>query len=61
MIIERMLFSLILAPYLINVSKLSYDAALNIINSWLSKCGKVRQLDQDFDYMGIKRGITVIE
>jgi hypothetical protein len=40
MIIERMLFSLILAPYLINVSKLSYDAALNIINSWLSKCGK---------------------
>jgi hypothetical protein len=51
MIIERMLFSLILAPYLINVSKLSYDAALNIINSWLSKCGKVRQLDQNFNYM----------
>jgi len=30
--------SLILAPYLINVRKVSYDVALNIINSWLSKC-----------------------
>jgi hypothetical protein len=42
--------SLILAPYLINVKKVSYDAALNIINSWLSKCGELRQLDQNFDY-----------
>jgi hypothetical protein len=29
--------SLILARYLINIKKLSYDNALNIINSWLSK------------------------
>jgi hypothetical protein len=43
--------NLILAPYLINIKKLSYDDALNIINSWLSKCGKLRQLDQNFDYM----------
>ena len=42
--------NLILAPYLINVRKVSYDAALNIINSWLSKCGELRQLDQNFDY-----------
>ena len=42
--------NLILAPYLINVKKLSYDAALNIINSWLNKCGKLRPLDQNFDY-----------
>jgi hypothetical protein len=42
--------SLILAPYLINIKKLSYDAASNIINSWLSKCGELRQLDQNFDY-----------
>ena len=39
--------NLILAPYLINVKKLSYDAALNIINGWLGKCGKLRQLDQE--------------
>ena len=43
--------NLILAPYLINVRKVSYDAALNIINGWLSKCGELRQLDQDFNYM----------
>jgi hypothetical protein len=36
---------------LINIKKLSYDDALNIINSWLSNCGKLRQLDQNFDYM----------
>jgi hypothetical protein len=42
--------SLILAPYLINIKKVSYDSALNAINSWLRKCGKLRQLDQNFDY-----------
>jgi hypothetical protein len=42
--------SLILAPYLINIKNLSYYAALNTINSWLSKCGELRQLDQNFDY-----------
>jgi hypothetical protein len=42
--------SLILAPYLINIKKVSYEHALDIINSWLSKCGKLRQLDQNFDY-----------
>jgi hypothetical protein len=43
--------NLILAPYLINIKKLSYDAALDIINRWLTKCGEVRKLDQDFNYM----------
>jgi hypothetical protein len=42
--------NLILAPYLINIRKLSYDAASNIINGWLSKCRILRQLDQNFDY-----------
>jgi Primase X len=43
--------SLILAPYLINTRRLSYDNASSIINSWLSKCGKLRKLDQNFDYI----------
>jgi hypothetical protein len=42
--------NLILAPYLINVKKVSYDAALNIINSWLNKCAELKQLDQNFEY-----------
>jgi hypothetical protein len=36
-----------LAPYLINIKKLSYEDALNIINSWLTKCGKLRQSDRE--------------
>jgi hypothetical protein len=34
--------SLTLTPYL--------RAASNIINSWLSRCVELRQLDQNFDY-----------
>ena len=41
---------LFLASYLVNVKKLSYNNALDVINNWLSKCGKSRQLDQNFDY-----------
>jgi Primase X len=43
--------SLILAPYLINIRKISYENALNMINNWLTECGKIRQLNQNFDYM----------
>jgi Primase X len=43
--------SLVLAPYLVNIKKVSYDHALDTINSWLSKCGKLKQLDQNFNYM----------
>jgi Primase X len=43
--------SLILAPYLINIKKLAYNDALNIINNWLIECGKLRQLDHDLKYI----------
>jgi hypothetical protein len=43
--------SIILAPYLINIKKVSYDAALNIINNWLMECEKLRQLDQNIKYI----------
>ena len=39
--------SLILAPYLINIKKLSYDDALNAITSWLDKCKQLRRLDSN--------------
>jgi hypothetical protein len=42
--------SLILAPYLINVKKLSYDDAFNIIKDWLNKCDSIRRLDSNFNY-----------
>jgi hypothetical protein len=41
---------LILAPYLINIKKLPYDAASTIIKDWLKKCCQLRSLDPNFDY-----------
>src|ERR687888_2366908 len=43
--------SLILAPYLINIRRLPYEDALNVINNWLIECGKLRRLDRDFSYI----------
>ena len=42
--------SLILAPYLINVKKLSYDDAFNIIKDWLNRCDSIKRLDSNFNY-----------
>jgi Primase X len=42
--------ALILAPYLINIRKISYDDAFSIIREWLTKCNKLRHLDSNFDY-----------
>jgi hypothetical protein len=42
--------SLILAPYLINIKKLSYSNAFNIIKDWLNKCDSLRRLDSNFNY-----------
>jgi Primase X len=59
---------LILGPYLINIKKLSYDDAVNIINNWLSKCGDLKRLDQNFNYMiryvlknSVKNGYTPLK
>jgi Primase X len=42
--------NLILAPYLINIRKISDEDASNIINSWLIECGKLRPLDNNLKY-----------
>jgi hypothetical protein len=42
--------NLILAPYLINIKKLPYTDAFNIIKDWLNKCDSLRRLDSNFDY-----------
>jgi hypothetical protein len=43
--------SLILAPYLMCIKKLSYDGAFNVIKEWCNKCNTLRQLDCNFDYI----------
>jgi hypothetical protein len=39
----------ILAPYFINVKKLSYDEAFGEIRNWLGRCDRVRRLDFNID------------
>lgn len=42
--------SLILAPYLTNIKKLSYDEAFKIMEDWLDKCHSIKRLDSNFNY-----------
>lgn len=43
--------TLILAPYLINIKRLSANDALVVITGWLEKCSLLRQLDSNFGYL----------
>ena len=42
--------ALIVAPYLINIKKVSYEESLLILKDWLAKWNELRRLDDDFDY-----------
>ena len=37
--------NLILAPYLVNIKKLSYQESFNILIEWLKRCDSIRKLD----------------
>jgi Primase X len=39
----------ILAPYLINIKRVSFDGAFDIIGKWLNKCSDLEPLDFDTD------------
>ena len=41
----------ILAPYFMNIKKLAYEEAFDIIRDWLNKCGSSRKLDFKPDYL----------
>lgn len=49
---------LILAPYLINIRGLPYDAAYEKIKDWLEKCKNKRHLDSNFDRL-IKMALLI--
>ena len=40
---------LILAPYLINIKKMTYNAAFSIIKNWLNQCDSITRLDFSVD------------
>jgi len=49
---RKIIIDLILAPYLINIKKLSYEKSYQIIKEWLDKCNTLKKLDsiRTFDY-----------
>jgi hypothetical protein len=55
--------NLILVPYLINIKKLRYANAFDIIKEWLNKCDSLRRLDSNFNYRikSDERSLSVID
>jgi hypothetical protein len=41
--------SLILAPYFINIKRLSFDNAYESIKDWLNRCDSIKRLDSNFN------------
>ena len=48
--------ALILAPYLLNIRKVSYDLAFSMIKEWLQKCDSLKSLDFDITH-GIRAAL----
>ncbi|MGI0051132.1 MAG: DNA primase noncatalytic subunit PriX, partial [Nitrososphaeraceae archaeon] len=49
--------NLILAPYLVNIKKLSYQQSFDILTDWLQKCNSFNKLDFNPDYL-VKYALT---
>jgi hypothetical protein len=49
--------NLILAPYLVNIKKLSYQQSLDILSDWLKKCNSFNKLNFNPDYL-VKYALT---
>lgn len=43
--------SLILSPYLVNIKKLQYKQAFDILSKWLSQCNSSRELNFNPNYL----------
>ena len=53
--------NLILAPYLVNIKKLSYQESFDILIDWLQKCNSFKKLDFKPDYLAKHALTTAIE
>ncbi len=49
--------NLILAPYLVNIKKLSYQQSFDILTDWLKICDSFKKLDFNRDYL-VKYALT---
>jgi hypothetical protein len=50
--------SLILAPYLVNIKKLSYQESFDDLTQWLQKCDSIRKLDFNPKYL-VKSALNI--
>ena len=53
--------NLIIAPYLVNIKKLSYQQSFDILIDWLQKCNSFKKLDFKPDYLAKHALTTAIE
>ena len=51
---RKIIVDLILAPYLINIKKLSYEESYQIIREWLDKCDKLKKLDNYSNFVNYR-------
>ena len=51
---RKIIVDLILAPYLINIKKISYDKSYQIIREWLDKCNSLRKLDNYSNFVNYR-------
>jgi hypothetical protein len=49
---RKLVIDIILAPYLINIRKLSYEESYKVLKNWLDKCNDIKRLDsyRNFEY-----------
>ena len=51
---RKVIVDLILAPYLVNIKKLSYEESYQIIREWLDKCNSLRKLDNYSNFVNYR-------
>ena len=51
---RKIIVDLILAPYLINIKKVSYDESYQIIREWLDKCNNLKKLDNYQNFLNYR-------
>jgi hypothetical protein len=51
---RKILVDLILAPYLINIKKLSYEKSYQVIREWLDKCNSLKKLDNYSNFVNYR-------
>ena len=51
---RKIIVDLILAPYLINIKKLSYQESYQIIREWLDKCNSLQKLDNYSNFVNYR-------